>query len=149
MALIIEETQIKESKLKNLKYASGSEVVINFNDYFLKRLQENLKDYFYINNTINRDTNDNGIKFSPRQALNICNKCITLLFDRACFTEITIPLTKGYCKIVRNIKKDMKLLFIDDSMNRILYQINSVKEINKLLSWLKKILTIGGYITKK
>ena len=42
----------------------------------------------------------------------------------------------------------MKLLFIDNSMNRILYQINSVKEIGKLLSWLKEILQIGGYITE-
>ena len=78
MALINEETQMKELKLQNLKYASGSEVAINFNDDFLRRLQRNFEEYFYI-----RNKNYNGIIFSPRQALNICNKCITLLFDRA------------------------------------------------------------------
>ena len=151
MALINEEAQMKELKLQNLKYASGSEVAINFSDDFLRRLQRNFEEYFYIISTINRDKNYNGIIFSPRQALNICNKCLTLLFNRTYspFAEITIPLTKGYCKIVSNTKKEnMKLLFIDNSMNRILYQINSVKEIGKLLSWLKEILQIGGYITE-
>ena len=33
-------------------------------------------------------------------------------------------------------------------MTRVLYQINSTEKINKLLSWLKEILQIGGYITE-
>lgn len=153
MTLINEETRIKELRLQDLKYASGSEVAINVNNDFLKRLQRNYEDYFYIyiTKTRDRDKNDNVATFSPRQALNICNKCITLLFDRACspFTKITIPLTEGYCKIVGNTKKEnMKILFLNNSMNRILYQINSPEKINKLLSWLKEILTIGDYNTE-
>ena len=42
----------------------------------------------------------------------------------------------------------MKILFLNNSMTRILYQINSPEKINKLLSWLKEIFTIGGYNTE-
>ena len=149
MTLINEETQMKELKLQDLKYASGSEVAINVNCKFLNGLKENVGDYFYIANTKKND--GKHILFSPKQAFDIYNKCNILLFNREYFpfTKITIPLTEGYCKIVDNTKKEnMKILFLNNSMKRILYQINSPEKINKLLSWLKEILTIGDYNTE-
>ena len=140
----------KEERLRNLKDKSGSGIVININCELLNGLKENIKDYFYITNTM---WNNDGeyILFSPKQAFDIYNKCNILLFNREYFpfTKITIPLTEGYCKIVGNTKKEnMKILFLNNSMNRILYQINSFEKINKLLSWLKEILTIGDYNTE-
>ena len=140
----------KEERLRNLKDKSGSGVVININCELLNGLKENIKDYFYITNTM---WNNNGeyILFSPKQAFDIYNKCNILLFNtiypHSC--GFILPLTEGYCKIVGNTKKEnMKILFLNNSMNRILYQINSPEKINKLLSWLKEILTIGDYNTK-
>ena len=140
----------KEERLRNLKDKSGSGVVININCELLNGLKENIKDYFYITNTM---WNNNGeyILFSPKQAFDIYNKCNILLFNtiypHSC--GFILPLTEGYCKIVGNTKKEnMKILFLNNSMNRILYQINSPEKINKLLSWLKEILTIGDYITE-
>ena len=140
----------KEERLRNLKDKSGSGIVININCELLNGLKENIKDYFYITNTM---WNNDGeyILFSPKQAFDIYNKCNILLFNREYFpfTKITIPLTEGYCKIVGNTKKEnMKILFLNNSMNRILYQINSPEKIYKLLSWLKEILTIGDYNTE-
>lgn len=136
----------KEKRLRNLKYASGSDIFINVNCELLNGLKENVGDYFYIWNN-----DGEHILFSPKQAFDIYNKCNILLFNREYFpfTKITIPLTEGYCKIVGNTKKEnMKILFLNNSMNRILYQINSPEKINKLLSWLKEILTIGDYNTE-
>ena len=48
MTLINEETRIKELRLQDLKYASGSEVAINVNCKFLNGLKENVGDYFYL-----------------------------------------------------------------------------------------------------
>ena len=122
MALINEEAQMKELRLQDLKYASGNEVAINVNCKFLNRLKENVGDYFYIANT--KKNGGKHIVFSPRQAFDIYNRLFNTIYPS--FGGIILPLTEGYCKIVRNIKKeDMKLLFIDNSMNRILYQINS------------------------
>ena len=140
----------KEERLRNLKDKSGSSVVININCELLNGLKENVGDYFYIANIM---WNNDGeyILFSPKQAFDIYNKCNILLFNREYFpfTKITIPLTEGYCKIVGNTKKEnMKILFLNNSMTRILYQINSPEKINKLLSWLKEIFTIGGYNTE-
>lgn len=41
MTLINEETRIKELRLQDLKYASGSEVAINVNNDFLKIIVRN------------------------------------------------------------------------------------------------------------
>lgn len=140
----------KEERLRNLKDKSGSGVVININCELLNGLKENIKDYFYITNTM---WNNNGeyILFSPKQAFDIYNKCNILLFNtiypHSC--GFILPLTEGYCKIASNTKKEnMKILFLNNSMTRILYQINSPEKINKLLSWLKEILTIGDYNTE-
>ena len=140
----------KEKRLRNLKNKSGSDIVINVNCELLNGLKENVGDYFYIAN-IMRNNDGEYILFSPKQAFDIYNKCNILLFNtiypHSC--GFILPLTEGYCKIVSNTKKEsMKILFLNNSMTRILYQINSPEKINKLLSWLKEILTIGDYNTK-
>ena len=76
MALINEETQMKELKLQDLKYASGNEVAINVNCKFLNRLKENVGDYFYIANT--KKNGGKHIVFSPRQAFDIYNRLIKI-----------------------------------------------------------------------
>ena len=135
----------KEKRLRKLKNKSGSDVVINVNCEFLNMLKGNDKDYFYINNTIWNNNNVEYIAFSPKQAFNIYDRFNTYTH----FHEIILPLTKGYCKIVNNTKKEnKKILFLNNSMTCVLYQINSPEKINKLLSWLKEILQIGGYIAE-
>ena len=139
----------KEKRLRKLKNKSGSDVTINVNCEFLNRLKGNYKDYFYIVNTILNNNGGEYITFSPKQAFNIYNKFNTIYTQYTHFYEIIIPLTKGYCKIVGNNKKEnKKILFLNNSMTRVLYQINSPEKINKLLSWLKEILQIGGYISE-
>ena len=140
----------KEKRLRNLKNKSGSDIVINVNCELLNGLKENVGDYFYIAN-IMQNNDGEYVLFSPKQAFDIYNKCNILLFNtiypHSC--GFILPLTEGYCKIVSNTKKEsMKILFLNNSMTRILYQINSSEKINKLLSWLKEILTIGDYNTK-
>ena len=135
----------KEKRLRKLKNKSGSDVVINANCEFLNRLKGNDKDYFYILDTIWNNNNVEYIAFSPKQAFNIYDRFNTYTH----FHEIILPLTEGYCKIVNNTKKEnKKILFLNNSMTRVLYQINSTEKINKLLSWLKEILQIGGYIAE-
>ena len=139
----------KEKRLRKLKNKSGSDVIINVNCEFLNSLKGNYKDYFYILDTIWNNNNVEYITFSPKQAFNIYDKCNTIYTQYTRFHEIIIPLTEGYCKIVGNNKKEnKKILFLNNSMTRVLYQINSTEKINKLLSWLKEILQIGGYITE-
>ena len=136
----------KEERLRKLKNKSGSDVIINVNCEFLNSLKGNYKDYFYILDTIWNNNNVEYIAFSPKQAFNIYNRFN--IYTR--FHEIIIPLTEGYCKIVGNNKKEnKKILFLNNSMTRVLYQINSTEKINKLLSWLKEILQIGGYIAEE
>ena len=138
-------TEKKEKRLRKLKNKSGSDVIINVNCEFLNMLKGNYKDYFYILNTIWNSNNVEYIAFSPKQAFNIYDRFNTYTH----FHEIIIPLTEGYCKIVGNNKKEnKKILFLNNSMTCVLYQINSPEKINKLLSWLKEILQIGGYIAE-
>ena len=138
----------KEKRLRKLKNKSGSDVVINANCEFLNRLKGNDKDYFYILDTIWNNNNVEYIAFSPKQAFDIYDK-FNIYTQYTHFHEIILPLTKGYCKIVGNNKKEnKKILFLNNSMTRVLYQINSTEKINKLLSWLKEILQIGGYIAE-
>ena len=138
-------TEKKEKRLRKLKNKSGSDVIINVNCEFLNSLKGNYKDYFYILDTIWNNNNVEYIAFSPKQAFNIYNRFNIYTH----FHEIILPLTKGYCKIVNNTKKEnKKILFLNNSMTRVLYQINSTEKINKLLSWLKEILQIGGYIAE-
>ena len=139
----------KEKRLRKLKNKSGSDVTINVNCEFLNRLKGNYKDYFYIVNTILNNNGGEYITFSPKQAFNIYNKFNTTYTQYTRFYEIILPLTEGYCKIVGNNKKEnKKILFLNNSMTCVLYQINSPEKINKLLSWLKEILQIGGYISE-
>lgn len=142
-------TEKKEERLRKLKNKSGSDVIINVNCEFLNMLKGNYKDYFYILDTIWNNNNVEYIAFSPKQAFNIYNKFNTIYTQYTRFHEIILPLTEGYCKIVGNNKKEnKKILFLNNSMTRVLYQINSTEKINKLLSWLKEILQIGGYIAE-
>ena len=135
----------KEKRLRKLKNKSGSNVTINVNCKFLNRLKGNDKDYFYITDTVLNNNDDEYITFSPKQAFNIYDRFNTYTH----FHEIILPLTEGYCKTVNNTKKEnKKILFLNNSMTRVLYQINSPEKINKLLSWLKEILQIGGYIAE-
>lgn len=143
-------TEKKEERLRKLKNKSGSDVTINVNCEFLNMLKGNYKDYFYILDTIWNNDNVEYITFSPRQAFNIYDKFNTIYTQYTRFHEIILPLTEGYCKIVNNTKKEnKKILFLNNSMTRVLYQINSTEKINKLLSWLKEILQIGGYIAEE
>ena len=143
-------TEKKEKRLKKLKNKSGSGVIINVNCEFLNRLKGNYKDYFYILDTIRNNNNGSEyITFSPKQAFNIYDKFNTIYTQYTRFHEIILPLTEGYCKIVGNNKKEnKKILFLNNSMTCVLYQINSPEKINKLLLWLKEILQIGGYIAE-
>ena len=133
-----EESQIKEVLDKILLSFWGESFNINYKDNAYEDLVNDKKDYFSI--SYDYEDNISPITFSPSQAVEIWNKYEYILNSKSPRPECVIPLNNGWFFI--NISGTG---FRCANGFAICYS-GSMEGFYDLLSAIKDILVIGGYI---